>query len=70
MACEVIVTCEHGGNHIPVRYAALFAAAGDVLKTHRGWDPGALPLARRFAKTLGTPLFFSTTSRLLVDLNR
>lgn len=65
-----LVTCEHGGNRIPPRYAILFAAHRAALDSHRGWDPGALPLARALAKTLDAPLFVSQTSRLLVDLNR
>jgi predicted N-formylglutamate amidohydrolase len=69
-APQVLVTCEHGGNWIPSRYRALFVNQGEVLEGHRGWDPGALPLARSFARTLGAPLHFSTTTRLLVDLNR
>jgi predicted N-formylglutamate amidohydrolase len=41
-----------------------------LLRTHRGYDIGALKLARQFARTLRAPLFYSKTSRLLVDLNR
>ena len=52
------------------RYAILFAAHRAALDSHRGWDPGALTLARALAKTLDAPLIFSQTSRLLVDLNR
>lgn len=65
-----LVTCEHGGNRIPQRYAALFRAERALLNSHRGWDPGALGLARQLAKALGAPLIESRTSRLLVDLNR
>jgi predicted N-formylglutamate amidohydrolase len=69
-----LVTCEHGGNRIPPRYAILFAAHRAALDSHRGWDPGALGLARALAKTLDAAfdveLFVSQTSRLLVDLNR
>ena len=65
-----LVTCEHGGNRIPRRYAKDFASHRALLETHRGWDPGALNLARRLAKTLDAPLIVSQTSRLLVDLNR
>lgn len=65
-----VVTCEHGGNRIPPAYRRWFAAWRDVLETHRGWDPGALRLAREFAKAFDAPLVESTTSRLLVDLNR
>lgn len=65
-----VVTCEHGGNRIPPAYRRWFATWRDVLETHRGWDPGALRLAREFAKAFDAPLVESTTSRLLVDLNR
>lgn len=70
MTLEVIFTCEHGGNEIPRFYREYFGDARNVLETHRGWDPGTLPLARELAKAFHAKLFFSTTSRLLVDLNR
>lgn len=67
---HVLITCEHGGNHIPPRYRSLFAGFEALLHSHRGYDPGALAVARRFARVLDVPLFVSTTSRLLIDLNR
>lgn len=67
---HVFITCEHGGNRIPARYRPLFAGLGALLQTHRGYDPGALALARQMARALAAPLFVSTTSRLLIDLNR
>ena len=65
-----LFTCEHGGKRIPRRWAALFRPHRALLNSHRGWDPGALGLARRLAKTFDAPLIESQTSRLLVDLNR
>ena len=65
-----VVTCEHGGNRVPARYRDLFVGADRELATHRGWDPGALTLARQLARTLGAPLVVATTTRLFVDLNR
>jgi predicted N-formylglutamate amidohydrolase len=65
-----IVTCEHGGNRIPLRYRPLFDEYEQLLHTHRGYDPGALRLARETAVMLDAALFTSTVSRLLVDLNR
>ncbi|HYD80422.1 MAG TPA: N-formylglutamate amidohydrolase [Paucimonas sp.] len=65
-----IVTCEHGGNHIPLEYRDRFRDAGEALRSHRGYDAGALTMARDFADALQAPLFASTTSRLLIDLNR
>jgi predicted N-formylglutamate amidohydrolase len=40
------------------------------LNSHRGWDPGALEAAQWLAHQLNAPLFYSRTTRLLVDLNR
>ena len=66
----LIVSCEHGGNRVPRKYAYLFLGKRAVLNGHRGYDLGALVLARRLFSSLGQELYYSTTSRLLVDLNR
>lgn len=65
-----IVTCEHGGNQVPARYRPLFSGHEALLQTHRGYDAGALAMAKSLARVLAAPMFSSTTSRLLVDLNR
>lgn len=67
---ELLLTCEHGGNRIPSAYASLFREAGEVLGSHRGWDPGALPLARLIARRTRRPLLAVTWSRLFVEANR
>ena len=67
---KLLITCEHGGNKIPARYRALFSKLRSALESHRGYDPGALALARDFAKAFDAELVYSTTSRLLVELNR
>jgi predicted N-formylglutamate amidohydrolase len=67
---QLLVTCEHGGNRVPGPYAALFRGGRGVLATHRGYDAGALELARRMARRFDAPLAVSTTTRLLADLNR
>jgi predicted N-formylglutamate amidohydrolase len=41
-----------------------------LLNSHRGYDPGALVMARALAAVFGAPLVTSTISRLLIDLNR
>ena len=64
----LILSCEHGGNRLPAPFAKLFSRR--FLHSHRGHDPGALKLARDFARATGAPLFYSTVSRLLVELNR
>lgn len=69
---EVLVSCEHGGNRVPGDYASLFKSAGaqQWLVSHRGYDPGSIVAARQFSKALHSTLIHSTTTRLLVDLNR
>lgn len=67
---KILITCEHGGNKIPAEYAANFEEHQALLQTHRGWDPGALELFRKFEKAVADAAFFSETSRLLVELNR
>lgn len=67
---ELLVTCEHGGNQVPAEYRELFADAADLLASHRGYDAGALEVARAIAHRFGARLVYSQTTRLLVDLNR
>jgi predicted N-formylglutamate amidohydrolase len=67
---RLLITCEHGGNRIPAQYWPLFRQHRRALESHRGYDPGALALARDFAKAFKAELVYSTTSRLLVELNR
>jgi predicted N-formylglutamate amidohydrolase len=69
-AIDFLITCEHGGNRIPAEYRTLFRGQALLLTTHRGYDHGALVVARALARELDAPLVSSTTSRLLVDLNR
>ena len=66
----LVVSCEHGGREVPLTYASAFAGHEALLGSHRGWDPGALQLGRQVAEAFGAPLFASTTTRLLIDLNR
>jgi predicted N-formylglutamate amidohydrolase len=66
---KLLLTCEHGGNKVPAAYRPRFAAAGTLLAGHRGWDPGALGLFD-VLEPLADASFSSTTTRLLVELNR
>ena len=70
MHSRLLVSCEHGGNRVPKEYAPLLAGAAGVLATHRGYDLGALDVARAFGHRLGVTPFTATTTRLVVDLNR
>ena len=69
-AVRVVLSCEHARNRVPARYAPLFAGSGRLLASHRGWDPGALELARTLARRLRLPLAAAPASRLLADPNR
>ncbi len=51
-------------------FGAAFSGFESLLDSHRGWDPGALKLAHQMARSLHAPLFASSTTRLLIDLNR
>jgi predicted N-formylglutamate amidohydrolase len=64
------VTCEHGGNRIPADLASLFRGMRRALSSHRGYDAGALVMARTLAAAMNAPLVASTVSRLVIDLNR
>lgn len=66
----LLITCEHGGNQVPAPFRGLFREHRELLDSHRGWDPGALVMAEQLATACGAPLVASTTSRLLIDLNR
>ncbi|SDI14827.1 N-formylglutamate amidohydrolase [Winogradskyella thalassocola] len=65
---KLILTCEHAGNEIPETYAKHFNNKA-ILESHRGYDLGALDLFQ-YLKPLSDASYFSTTSRLLVELNR
>jgi predicted N-formylglutamate amidohydrolase len=69
-ASKIIITCEHGGNRVPREYRDFFKGENNILRSHRGYDAGALILARELARKLDARLFYSETTRLLVDLNR
>lgn len=69
-ALRPVVTAEHGGNRVPDALAPLFQGRGDLLASHRGWDPGTADLAAILADALEAPSFVATVTRLVVDLNR
>lgn len=69
-SAQLLITCEHGGNKVPASYRQYFRGHEDLLHTHRGYDAGALVMAQEMATAFNAPLFSSTTSRLLIDLNR
>lgn len=67
---EWILTCEHAGNQVPDGYRSLFDGADKILKSHRGWDPGALELAQVLVKKEKFELFLYPYTRLFIEPNR
>lgn len=55
---------------MPTSYRSLFQGEEKALLSHRGYDIGALDVARSLATALDATFYFSTTTRLLIDLNR
>jgi predicted N-formylglutamate amidohydrolase len=66
---KIVLTCEHGGNKVPEHMQHLFSSNKQVLRTHKGLDLGALDLFNTL-KPLADFSIASTTSRLLIELNR
>lgn len=66
---KLVLTCEHATNYIPPEYTYMFTEAGEILNTHRGYDPGAFGLFSRLIP-LSNAHFSCEISRLLVEVNR
>lgn len=67
---DYVITCEHGGNDVPKAWRHLFAGREDVLRSHRGWDPGAFEFGAQLASVLEAPFVATRVTRLLVECNR
>jgi predicted N-formylglutamate amidohydrolase len=65
----VVVVCEHASCFIPEKFHDL-GLAGDALKSHAAWDPGALAVAKGLSERLNATLVASGVSRLVYDCNR
>lgn len=67
---QVVITCEHAGNEVPVSYSHLFVGAKEDLNSHKGWDPGAWEIALYLSAVLQLPVYGVHTTRLLIEPNR
>lgn len=67
---RIVLSCEHASNSIPAEFAKALRIETSILKGHRGWDIGALGVAKMLAPKLKAKLVAATFSRLLVDANR
>ncbi len=66
---RVILVCEHASRLLPKSLGTL-GLSDEALASHIAWDPGALAVARRMAKSLDSTLIFQRFSRLVYDCNR
>jgi hypothetical protein len=64
---NILITCEHGGNQIPMRYRTFFDEKR--LEENAAWDQATLDLALSLSEKIDVPCFTHQTSRLLVDVN-
>lgn len=67
---QLLLTCEHASNAVPAALRSCFDGKRAVLRSHRGYDIGALAVAQQMARVLHAPLLAGGITRLLVDLNR
>lgn len=63
----LVISCEHGSNKVPKRYAHLFENKELILQTARAYDLGASHIANHLHKTLQCDLVQTKITRLLID---
>ena len=66
---NLVVTCEHASAKLPAAYGTL-GLTTRIVRSHLGWDPGAVEVARECRSRLRCEYLEGRYSRLLVDLNR
>jgi predicted N-formylglutamate amidohydrolase len=66
---QLVLSCEHASPAVPTELHGLGLPAR-LLRSHRSFDAGALPIAERLAAAWQLPLLAGNWSRLVVDLNR
>ncbi len=65
----IFLTCDHASNTIPESLNNL-GLTENILRSHRGWDIGALQVSRYISTKLKATLCYTTYSRLVIDCNR
>ncbi len=67
---ELIFSCEHASRRIPPEWRASFRTSHSRLRSHEGYDIGALAVATDLSRRLAAPLLAAPYSRLVADTNR
>lgn len=70
MKTKLVISCEHGGNTVPLWLKDKVQIPQKVLNSHRGFDKGALEIALRLGKIYATKPITNEISRLVIDYNR
>lgn len=70
MRPNFLFTCEHADFKTPKFLRSDPLVSASVLKSHRGWDQGALPLAQGLSRDLAGTCISYPYSRLYLDANR
>lgn len=65
----LIISCEHGSNKVPKKYAHLFESKQLILQTPRAYDIGASHIAKHLHNALHCDLVQTKVTRLLIDNN-
>lgn len=66
---KLVLTCEHAGNLVPVKFSEHFFNFKKMLNTHRGYDLGAMDMFEYLNELADYHQFYSQT-RLLIEVNR
>ncbi len=67
---SLLFTCEHSSFGFPKEFEASTIRYRKLIESHRGWDRGAIEIARALKNRFKAPLIEGKYSRLLIDLNR
>lgn len=67
---KTVISCEHAGNWIPLKYKKFFRNKSEILNSHEGYDAGSIKIYSELIKVFGEFHILNKVSRLLVDANR
>lgn len=65
-----VLSCEHAAGTVPDRWRHVLTPDDPVLRTHEGYDIGALSVVQRLETITGVTCHLGEVTRLLIDLNR
>lgn len=66
----LVISCEHGSNKVPKKYAHLFESKELILQTARAYDLGTSHIANQLHTALHCDFVQARITRLLIDCSR